>query len=174
MEHIDLYDEHRQRSGQTIVRSTAIPDGYYTLKVHALIFNSSGKLLIQKRSPNKQWHPNLWDISCSGAPIAGETSQAGMRREIFEELSLDMDLDRIRPVLTANFPNGFSDYYIIYLPVAHHQTIDYNRTEIQSIRWVSMSTVFNMIDTKRFVPYKKQFLQALLVCHHDFTEIDNF
>lgn len=56
--------------------------------VHAWIFNSSGQLLIQKRSPSKDLHPNVWDCSTSGHVDSGEDYDTAVVREISEEIGL--------------------------------------------------------------------------------------
>ena len=86
MECFDLYNEHRQQTGETMVRGTQTPAGRYRLVVHICIFNSNGELLIQQRQPFKKGWSNLWDVTVGGAVTAGETSQQGAHRELLEEL----------------------------------------------------------------------------------------
>jgi len=56
--------------------------------VHILVFNSSGELLLQKRSLQKDDSPGLWDSSSAGHVAAGEDYQSAARRELAEELGL--------------------------------------------------------------------------------------
>ena len=56
--------------------------------VHVWIFNSRGQLLIQKRSPAKDLHPNVWDCSTSGHVDSGESYATAVDREIGEEIGL--------------------------------------------------------------------------------------
>ncbi len=56
--------------------------------VHILIFNSKGEIFLQKRSPSKDRHPNVWVTSCSGHVDAGEDYDFAAIREIGEELGL--------------------------------------------------------------------------------------
>ena len=48
MELWDIYDIDRQPTGGTSVRGEALGSGEYHMVVHLGIFNSEGKLLIQK------------------------------------------------------------------------------------------------------------------------------
>ena len=34
--------------------------------IHVLVFDSAGKLVIQRRHRDKQTHPSYWDMSCAG------------------------------------------------------------------------------------------------------------
>ncbi|WP_347297806.1 NUDIX domain-containing protein [Dolosigranulum savutiense] len=173
MELVNLYNVERQRLAQTTDRHTPLASGQFIVIVHALILNTKGDILIQKRASNKSLWANLWDISCSGAPIAGETSAEGIAREINEELGWSINFDNIRPVLTANFDRGFSDYYVYQLntPLSISE-ICYNTREIQAVKWVSITEILALIEKHKFVPYKPSFLQAVLACAKDFTEID--
>ena len=91
MELVNTYNVERQRLIQTTDRHTPLAPGEYIVIVHALILNTNGEILIQQRANDKSLWANLWDISCSGAPIAGETSAEGIAREIKEELGWSID-----------------------------------------------------------------------------------
>lgn len=112
MEIMDLYDYQRQKTGKTYIRGSAQPEGFFRLVVHVCIFNSKNQLLIQQRTLNKKM-PGLWDVTSAGAVSTGESSNQGAQRELFEELGIQIDFSNIRPSLTANFIQGFDDFYII-------------------------------------------------------------
>ena len=103
MELWDIYDIDRQPTGGTSVRGEALGSGEYHMVVHLGIFNSEGKLLIQRRCLQKATFPGTWDISVGGSAIRGETSRQAMHRELLEELGVDIDFSDIRPKLTVNF-----------------------------------------------------------------------
>lgn len=56
--------------------------------VHVLVFNGSGKLLLQKRSMNKDVAPGKWDTSVGGHVAPGEEIIAAAKREMEEELGI--------------------------------------------------------------------------------------
>jgi 16S rRNA (adenine1518-N6/adenine1519-N6)-dimethyltransferase len=60
--------------------------------VHIFIFNRKGELLLQKRSPWKDRHPELWDSSAAGHVGAGEGYDATAERELREELGVTTGL----------------------------------------------------------------------------------
>lgn len=49
-------------------------------------------------------------FSVGGSVIAGETSDAAARRELFEELGVDISFEKLRASLTVNFEGGFDDF----------------------------------------------------------------
>ena len=63
--------------------------------VHILIFNKKGEILLQKRSRWKDRHPLLWDSSAAGHVSAGEEYDSAARRELQEELGIDMPLQQV-------------------------------------------------------------------------------
>jgi 16S rRNA (adenine1518-N6/adenine1519-N6)-dimethyltransferase len=63
--------------------------------VHILIFNSAGDLYLQQRSRWKDRHPLKWDSSAAGHVIASESYDDTARRELKEELGIDVSLTKI-------------------------------------------------------------------------------
>ena len=59
--------------------------------VHVLIFNSKGEIFLQKRSMLKDNFPGTWDSSAAGHLDSGEEYDACARREVREELGLDLE-----------------------------------------------------------------------------------
>src|SRR5262245_12992954 len=63
--------------------------------VHILIFNQAGNLYLQQRSRRKDRHPLKWDSSAAGHVTAGENDDQTARRELNEELGVEVPLERI-------------------------------------------------------------------------------
>ena len=55
---------------------------------HVLVFNSAGKVFLQKRSMQKDRQPGVWDSSVSGHVDSGEDYDACAVRELREEIGL--------------------------------------------------------------------------------------
>ena len=64
--------------------------GHLHASVHIWLYTLDGKLLIQKRSPNKIAFPNLWDVSVAGHITSGETIIISAIREVKEEIGLEV------------------------------------------------------------------------------------
>ena len=92
MELWDLYTKEREKTGKTMMRGEAVPDGYYRFVVHICIFNDNGEMLIQKRQPFKSGWSGLWDVSVGGSAIAGDTSSQAAARELREELGAEVEV----------------------------------------------------------------------------------
>lgn len=61
--------------------------------VHLHVFNSEGKLYLQRRSMKKDIAPGLWDTSVGGHVDYGESLDEAVRREAKEEIGLNIDKD---------------------------------------------------------------------------------
>lgn len=66
--------------------------------VHLHLFDSRGRLYLQKRSMKKDIAPGRWDTSVGGHVDYGETLDIAVVREAREELGLNIDLSLCRPL----------------------------------------------------------------------------
>ena len=160
MELVDLYDENRIPLGKTAERHAVKGPGEYRMVVHVCLFDSRGRLLIQKRTMEKHIWPGLWDVSVGGGVDAGETSRQGAEREFREELGYPLDLGGLRPSLTVNFGGGFDDFFIVRRDL-DTAAFRLQAEEVADIRWVTLPELLAMVDSGEFIPYPKSFLNFL-------------
>ena len=69
--------------------------------VHIFIFNEAGDVYLQQRSRWKDRHPLKWDSSAAGHVTGGESYDATARRELKEELGVDVPLERMFTVTAS-------------------------------------------------------------------------
>lgn len=160
MELWDIYDKHRVKTGETMVRGHEIKKGDYHLVVHVCIINSEGKMLIQQRQPFKDGWPNMWDITVGGSAVAGECSYQAAEREVFEEIGYKLSLEDVRPSVTVNFECGFDDVYIINRDV-DIDLLKLQYEEVQNVKWADKDEIISMINDKCFIPYHKSMIELL-------------
>ncbi len=160
MERFDLYDCSRTPLGRTMVRGEAQPQNTYRVVVHCCIFNSQGQMLIQRRQDFKEGWSGRWDLTCGGSPVSGESSQAAVQRELFEELGITRDFSQARPVLTVHFEEGFDDIYVV------HQEVDLSKLvlqeeEVAEAKWASEAEILELIREDKCVPYHAHLIGLL-------------
>ena len=63
--------------------------------VHILIFDQAGEVYLQQRSRWKDRHPLKWDSSAAGHVVAGEGYEETARRELEEELGINVPLEKL-------------------------------------------------------------------------------
>jgi mutator protein MutT len=66
--------------------------------VVAVILRRADEVLLCHRSPGRRWYPDVWDFA-GGHVEPGEDPQAALRREVAEELGIDLQGVEDEPVL---------------------------------------------------------------------------
>lgn len=159
MELWNLYDKDRVLTKETMVRGDEMKKDMYHLVVHVVIINSENQMLIQQRQWDKIGAPGLWDITVGGSVLAGETSQEGAIREISEGLGIELDLNQ-RPHLSVTFDHGYDDIYIVNQEV-ELDSLKIPNDEVLDTKWASIDEIYEMIDNKSFINYRKSLIQLL-------------
>ena len=157
---LDLYTLDRIRTGETVLRGEKLPDGRYIRAVHVLIFNSDKRLLIQKRSMDKDRWPGLWDISVSGDVLSGETVREAAVRETREELGIYIDLSLQRPLITTSYETWIDDFFTIKQDIRIEELHPF-KEEIDEIRWATLEEIESMIKDGSFFPADVDLLRYL-------------
>jgi isopentenyldiphosphate isomerase len=88
---IDILTPEGTPTGKTALKSEAHKNGWFHATVHIWLFTSDKKILLQKRALTKKVFPGLWDISVAGHIGAGEEILTSAKREVFEEIGLELD-----------------------------------------------------------------------------------
>jgi isopentenyl-diphosphate delta-isomerase len=103
--------------------------------VHVLVFDTEGRLYLQRRSALKDTHPGKWTTSASGHVDPDEGYRQAASRELEEELGLSLTLEEMGSITAnARTENEFTRVFRAYtgqepLP---------NPAEIAEGRWFSL------------------------------------
>jgi 8-oxo-dGTP pyrophosphatase MutT (NUDIX family) len=140
MELEDLYDNNFNKLNKTIRRRIdEIPNNCYVMMSYVLIKNNNKYLLEQatERSNNTLAIPG-------GHILAGEDSLTGLKRELKEELNLE--IDNIKHLDTFIYPYN-SYIFNIYLieDIIDIDKIIYDLNEVVNINWYSKDEILNKI-----------------------------
>ena len=156
IEYFDILDEQGHKTGKTKARSEVHRDGDWHKAVHIWIVNDKDEILLQKRSPNKDSHPNMWDISSAGHLTAGDDSLSGAIREIKEELGVDILPSQLTLIGTrkssskpkATFINNeFNDVYLLQLSLNLDKII-LQEDEVSEVKYIPIDEFRHMIKTE--------------------------
>ncbi len=85
----DIVDESGRIKGQATRGQVHGNPALIHRSVHIHVFNSSGRLFLQKRGLNKDVQPGKWDTSVGGHVDTGETPGTAAVREMREELGIE-------------------------------------------------------------------------------------
>lgn len=121
----DVINENGDPTGQVKTRADVHRDGDLHRAIFVAIINSKNEIIIQKRAPDKDTHPNEWDISVAGHISAGQTSLSAAQREVSEELSIKVDASQFELLFTfkdhdftpPRIDNEIDDVYLVRVDV---------------------------------------------------------
>jgi len=103
VELVDYFDNNGKLLGHC-TREESEEKNLITPNAIIFVFNSGGKVWLQKRSMTKKHFPGTWDVSACGAIEHGENPAAAAAREQKEEMGFNCKLH-----LAERFLNSFPD-----------------------------------------------------------------
>ena len=141
MEYWDLYDRDGNSLQKTQVRGSTNKNEYHIV-VNIWIKNDDGKIILTKRDPNKPW-PNKWECS-GGSVVAGEDSISGAKREVKEEIGIDINnIEFIGRVIRDEYID-LLDIYLCNENINIEETI-LQEGEVIDIKWYTKDEIINMV-----------------------------
>jgi isopentenyl-diphosphate delta-isomerase len=85
VEYLDIVDENDVVIGRDTRKN--VHDNYEIHRgVHVLVVDQLGRILVQRRSMNKDYYPGCLDMSVGAQVTSGETYEQAASRELMEEL----------------------------------------------------------------------------------------
>jgi isopentenyldiphosphate isomerase len=114
VEFVDVFDDVGVHVG-TSGRRTVHQNGAWHRCIHCIVLARRGRrltLTLQRRGHDLDEYPGLIDVSVAGHLHAGESTEDATRREIREELGIDVEFEALKPVgeyrLVVQTPELFS------------------------------------------------------------------
>ena len=119
--------------------------------VHLHVFDKSGRLFLQLRSPKKLIQPNKWDTSVGGHVDFGETVEQALRREAFEEIGLIVKSEK--HLFSYIFESSIEKELVnVFSAIAEENEIKIEPQEISEGRFFSFEEIENMIGKNLLTP----------------------
>jgi isopentenyl-diphosphate delta-isomerase type 1 len=117
---------------------------------HVLVFDRQGRLLLQKRSMNKDVQPGKWDTSVGGHLDLGETYEAAARREMFEELGIsDLPLTFLH---SYQMRSDFESENVATFTTCHDGPFLFSVVEIDEVRFWTAQEIEVSLQCGLFTP----------------------
>jgi len=115
------------------------------------IFNNEGKLLLQKRSKSKDLYKGYWTSSASGHLDIGESYKDAAKRELKEELRVELPL---KQSFLAKVKQEIDSENIRLFVGRGNGPFNFNKKEIEKIDFFSISKIKKMIKNgEKFTPH---------------------
>lgn len=162
-EFLDVLGENGEKTGISKSYIEVHEKGLIHRAVHIWII-SNNKVLIQKRNADRRFYPNYWDISAAGHVSSGETSLEAAKKEVKEELGINLiDADfRFIGEVRESFTNGkwinreYDDIYICKLNIDIND-IKISHIEVEEVKFLSTNEFKDWIEGKgeKMVPHQE-------------------
>jgi len=119
--------------------------------VHLLLFNSKGEILIQKRSANKIWYPNLYTYSVSGV-VENENYKNCIKREMKEEIGINTPVNLL--FIYPYFDKLDKSFHALFKGKTNKKIIP-DKNEMSLIKWMTLGELKRDISKKpdNYVPH---------------------
>jgi len=139
MEKVILVDAQDNQIG-TEEKIKAHKDGKLHRAFSVFVYNSEGKMLIQKRALSKYHCPGLWSNTCCSHPRVGETIMEAAHRRLKEELGFDCDLKEVFTfTYKVAFDNGLTEHEFDHVLTGKFDgTPVLNKEEVADYKWVDV------------------------------------
>lgn len=110
VEHVILVDENDRPVGE-MEKMEAHRQGLLHRAFSVFIFDTEGKLLLQKRANSKYHSGGLWTNTCCSHPRPGEDIQKAAERRLKEEMGLSCEITpAFSFIYKASFHNGLTEH----------------------------------------------------------------
>jgi len=143
MEIWDLFNANRDPLYRTHIRGNKLKAGEYHVVVGIWVINANGKLLLTKRSLQKEQYPDLWE-NTYGSLLAGEINVDGALRELYEETGIRADKRDLQYCVTQKTSTSFVDMYILNSNILISKLV-MQENETTEAKWVSIDQFKSMI-----------------------------
>ncbi|KNA10354.1 hypothetical protein SOVF_145120 [Spinacia oleracea] len=166
-EYFDVLTKTGQKTGIRKTRGHVHRDGDYHRAVHVWIYSeSTNELLLQKRAEFKDSWPGQWDISSAGHISAGDSSLITARRELQEELGVNLPEDAfellfvfLQECVTNDgkfINNEFNDVYLVttIAPIPL-EAFSLQESEVSAVKYISCEEYKSLLQKEDpdYVPY---------------------
>ena len=144
-EYLDLVDEHDTVIGKK-KRSEVYAENLFNFRVvNAFVVNQNGEIWIPRRTATKRIFPSCLDMSMGGHVESGETYEQTLKREIQEELNIEIEnvSHRLLGHLTPQ-KDGVSAFMNVY-EVQMQQSPDFNKNDFSEYFWLTPSALLKRI-----------------------------
>ena len=152
---VDFYNPAGEIIGNCS-RSESEDKNYIIANAIIFVFDTGGKVILQKRAMSKKHYPGLWDPSACGAITHGEDPVIAAERELDEEISIRCELTLVEKFMNA-FPS--EDGSLVRTRFSHMfiGTSDDKPSpnhEVEEIATFELDTLYKMVRDKpeEFVP----------------------
>lgn len=140
MELIDIFDEDNKYLGYHLERNEVHDKNLWHHHVSAWIMNYDGMILLQQRALNKKKNPGKWSKT-GGHVESGENCKEAIKREVYEEIGLEVNDEEIENIEIFKSLNPNEHYYAYgYIFFTNYKEEDFRlqKEEVNAVKYYSI------------------------------------
>ena len=162
MEILDLYDNQGRKTTEKIPRGEVIPEGKNIMLSVIFIKNEEGKYLIQKTSKEKG---NRYS-STGGHVVNGESGFEAIKRELNEELGININDNKIKFLATFKYPkkNCLFNAYMLEISMNEIKNMKLQDEEVEEVKYLSVEEIINIIKDGNFLESHAYIFEKYIKC----------
>lgn len=156
----DVVDEDDVVIGEA-ARSDCHDKGFIHRSVMFFVFDSTGKVLVTRRTQNKDFFPGYWSIVLGGHVRSGESYEEAAAREIEEEIGISA-----KPTLISFFKKRIPEEKenVKVFGVVAEDKIKLNEDELECGEFLEFNKLEKRIEGENFLP-ETETLYSILFLH---------
>lgn len=172
-EQVDICRPDGTPTGRTADVDTIHTRGLWHQGVHAAVVTPTRKALFQKRSATIIVNPGLWDFTMGGISGAGETPEQTLKRELQEEMGLNLRPQHVTRLFTWRYNHYIPTYglhtralvHTFVIVVPHPEPLRLQASEVADARYLSLR------EARRFVNFGRSPLGEISHAHQYYLRL---
>jgi protein-tyrosine-phosphatase/isopentenyldiphosphate isomerase len=143
---VDVLDAQGSPTGHQATVDQLFSKGLWFRGVHGVVLRSNGDVLMEQRSTSILTFPNFWELSFGGIVNAGESPDAAIQRELFEELGIRKEKASFEPILVSKQSHYLPRYgshvrdfvHVFLVQIPDDARFKLQRSEVADARWFTL------------------------------------
>ncbi|MFA6101198.1 MAG: NUDIX domain-containing protein [Victivallaceae bacterium] len=157
----EVFDEHDCLIGTARRGECHGNPGLIHRTAHVVVYHPDGRILLQRRSMNKDIQPGKWDTAVGGHVMPGETYEQAAVREMTEELGLP-ETTPLKFLFDSRIRNDIESENVRVFSAVSAGPFDFQKEEIDEVAFWDIQALKLPENRGNFTPNLVQELDRLL------------
>ena len=138
------------------------------------VFNSEGKMLLQKRAKTKYHSGGLWTNACCSHPSPEKSLSVMVHKRLKEEMGFDCELEEVFSFkYKIHFDNGLTEWEYDHVFIGEFNgEIKPNQKEVSEWKWVDLKELQKDVNKQpqNYAYWFKIALNRVIACYNNFKD----